>query len=194
MVIFKIVRRSNGGHQYMENMLKYVLDDRRLDTGFNGISCCGTNQQIIMNALYEILVVRKYFGKVSGNPLIQFIVSYDSNVSDVFMASSVTKEIARFLADSYQYIWVIHYEPRVEESGFCACYHAHIVINSVAYTNGKMYSGGPDETRPFAQYIANVTGANVHIDYSYEKSDGSMSTYHDNKCIYPDSHIYSDLP
>lgn len=43
MVIFKIVRHSNGGQQYMENMLRYVLDDRRLDTGFNGISCCGTN-------------------------------------------------------------------------------------------------------------------------------------------------------
>lgn len=28
---------------------------------------------------------------------------------------------------------------------------------------------------------------------SDEKSDGSMSTYHDNKYIYPDSHIYFGL-
>lgn len=168
MVIFKIVRHSNGGQQYMENMLRYILDDRRLDTGFNDISCYGTNREIIRNALYEMLAVRKYFGKVSGNPLIQFIVSYDSNVSNVFMASSVTKEIARFLDDSYQYIWVIHYKPSLEESGFCACYHAHIVINSVAYTNGKMYSGGLDETRSFARHIANITGANVHIEKLYQ--------------------------
>ncbi|MDE5584524.1 MAG: hypothetical protein K2J08_12575 [Ruminococcus sp.] len=87
----------------MENMLKYILDDRRLGTGFNGISCYGTNQEIIRKAMEEMLFVKKYFGKVSGNPLIQFVVSYDSNVSDAFMASSITKEIARFLADSYQY-------------------------------------------------------------------------------------------
>ena len=193
MVIFKIVRHSNGGQQYMENMLKYILDDRRLDIGFNGISGYGTNQDIIHKAMEEMLFVKKYFGKVSGNPLIQFIVSYDSNVGNAIIASSITEKIARFLADSYQYIWVVHYKPREEESGMYACYHAHIVINSVSYTNGKMYSGGPEETRPFAQYIANITGANVHIEYSYEKSDGSMSTYHDNKCIYPDSHIYSGL-
>ena len=193
MVIFKIVRHSNGEQQYMENMLKYILDDRALFTGFNGISGYGTNQEIIHKAIEEMIFVKKYFGKVSGNPLIQFVVSYDSNVSNAIIASSITEKIARFLADSYQYIWVIHYEPRIEESGMYACYHAHIVINSVSYTNGNMYSGGPEETRPFAQHIANITGANVHIEYSYEKSDGSMSTYHDNKCIYPDSHIYSGL-
>ncbi|MDE6426823.1 MAG: relaxase/mobilization nuclease domain-containing protein [Ruminococcus sp.] len=193
MVIFKIVRHSNGGQQYMENMLRYVLDGRALFTGFNGIFGYGTNQEIVSKAMEEMLFVKKYFGKVSGNPLIQFVVSYNSNVSDAFMASSITKEIARFLADSYQYIWVVHYKPREEESGMYACYHAHIVINSVSYTNGNMYSGGPEETRPFAQYIANITGANVHIEYFYEKSNGSMSTYHDNKCIYPDSHIYSGL-
>ncbi|MDE5584553.1 MAG: relaxase/mobilization nuclease domain-containing protein [Ruminococcus sp.] len=193
MVIFKIVRHSNGGHQYMENMLSYILDDRRLDIGFNGISCYGTNQEIVHKAMEEMLFVKKYFGKVSGNPLIQFVVSYDSNVSNVIIASSITKEIARFLADSYQYIWVVHYKPREEESGFYACYHAHIVINSVSYTNGKMYSESPENIRSFAQYIANVTGANVKIECSYEKSDGSMSTYHDNKCIYPASHIYSGL-
>ncbi|MDE6780536.1 MAG: relaxase/mobilization nuclease domain-containing protein [Ruminococcus sp.] len=192
MVIFKIVRHSNGGQQYMENMLN-IFDDRALFTGFNGISCYGTNQEIIRKAMEEMLFVKKYFGKVSGNPLIQFVVSYDSNVSNAIIASSITEKIARFLADSYQYIWVIHYEPRIEESGMYACYHAHIVINSVSYTNGNMYSGGPEETRPFAQHIANTTGANVHIEYSYEKSDGIMSTYHDNKCIYPDSHIYSGL-
>ncbi len=193
MVIFKIVRHSNGGQQYMKNMLSYILDGRALFTGFNGISGYGTNQEIVRKAMEEILFVKKYFGKVSGNPLIQFVVSYDSNVSDAFMASSITEKIARFLADSYQYIWVVHYEPRVEESGFYACYHAHIVINSVAYTNGKMYSESPENISSFAQHIANTTGAKVHIECSYEKLDGNMSTYHDNKCIYPDSHIYSGL-
>lgn len=185
MVILKIVRHSNGGQKYMENMLKYIIDNRRLDIGFNGISCYGSDEEIINNALCEMLAVRKYFGKVSGNPLVQFIVSYDSNVIDSFMASSITEKIASFLAGSYQYIWVIHYGERIEESGFYACYHTHIVINSVAYTNGNMYSGSPDETRSFAQYIANTIRTKVQIEYSYEKSDGSMSTYHDNKCIYP---------
>ena len=193
MVIFKIVRHSNGGQQYMENMLKYILDDRQLDIGFNGISGYGTNQEIIHKAMEEMLFVKKYFGKVSGNPLIQFVVSYDSNVSNAIMASSITKEIARFLADSYQYIWVVHYKPREEESGMYACYHAHIVINSVSYTNGKMYSESLENIRSFAQHIANVTGANIKIECSYEKSDGSMNSFHDNKCIYPDSHIYSDF-
>lgn len=186
MVIFKIVRHSNGGQQYMENMLRYIIDDRALFTGFNGVSGYGTNQEIICKAMEEMLFVKKYFGKVSGNPLVQFIVSYDSNVSDALMASSITEEIANFLADSYQYIWVVHYKPRIEESGMYACYHAHIVINSVAYTNGKMYSGSPEETRPFAQHIADITGTDVHIEYFYEKSDGSTSIFHDNKRIYPD--------
>lgn len=117
MVILKIVRHSNGGQQYMENMLSYILDDRALFTGFNGISSYGTNQEIIHNAMEEMLFVKKYFGKMSGNPLIQFVFSYDSNVSDAFMASSITEKIARFLADSYQYIWVVHYRHYEEAYG-----------------------------------------------------------------------------
>lgn len=186
MVIFKIVRHSNGGRQYMKNMLGYILDDRAVFTGFNGISGYGTNQEIIHKAMEEMLFVKKYFGKVSGNPLIQFVVSYDSNVNDAFMASSITEKIARFLADSYQYIWVVHYEPRVEESGFYACYHAHIVINSVAYTNGKMYSESPENIRSFAQHIANVTGANIKIECSYETADGNMSSFRNNHLVCPD--------
>ena len=186
MVIFKIVHHSNGGQQYMENMLKYILDDRALFTGFNGISGYGTNQEIIHKAMEEMLFVKKYFGKVSGNPLIQFIVSYDSNVGNAIIASSITEKIARFLADSYQYIWVVHYKPREEESGMYACYHAHIVINSVSYTNGKMYSESLENIRSFAQHIANVTGANIKIECSYETADGNMSSFRDNHRICPD--------
>lgn len=186
MVIFKIIRHSNGGQQYMENMLGYILDDRALFTGFNGVSGYGTNQEIVCKAMEEMLFVKKYFGKVSGNPLIQFVVSYDSNVSDALMASSITEEIAHFLADSYQYIWVVHYKPRIEESGMYACYHAHIVINSVAYTNGKMYSESPENIRSFAQHIANTIGAKVHIECSYETENGNMNSFYNNHLVCPD--------
>ncbi len=170
----------------MENMLRYILDDRALFTGFNGISCYGTNQEIVHKALEEMLFVKKYFGKVSGNPLIQFVVSYDSNVSNAGIASLVTEEVASFLSDSYQYIWVVHYEPRLEESKMYACYHAHIVINSVSYANGNMYSGKLEDIRSFAQHIADVTGGQVKIECSYEMADGNMSSFRDNHRICPD--------
>ena len=185
MVIFKVVRHSNGGYRYMVNMLRYIFDDRALDMGFNGISCYGTNEERVQKALHEMLIVREFFGKVSGNPLIQFIVSYDSKVNNAHIASALTKEIAKFLDDRHQYIWVLHYKPRIEVTGLNACYHAHIVINPVSYVDGKMYSGSPENVHAFARYIAGITGTSVRIECAYETTDGKMNSFYDNHYIHP---------
>lgn len=72
MGIFKVIRNTDDGLQYMYNALNYVLYGH---TDYDKRYSLNTD---IDNAYEQFLLVKRYFYKTSGNPLFHFIVVYDA--------------------------------------------------------------------------------------------------------------------
>lgn len=75
MGIFKIIRNTDDGLQYMYNALNYTMGthtdyDKRYSPNVD-----------IYNAYEQFLLVKKYFGKTSGNPVFHFIVVYNARTT-----------------------------------------------------------------------------------------------------------------
>lgn len=74
--------------------------------------------------------------------------SYNTkNTYDQMMA------VKKNLADKYQLITGIH-----EENQGGSFYHAHMIMNSVNYHNGKLYNSSPEEIAKLRDHVADVTG------------------------------------
>lgn len=65
--------------------------------------------------------------------------------------------------------------------GIASVYHAHFVMNSVSYIDGKMFSGNRTELYAFLEHIKNVTGDKSWIvkyvsdrDKHYEVDENDM--------------------
>ena len=156
MGIFKIIRNTDDGLQYMHNALNYVIGahtdyDKRYSPNVD-----------IYNACEQFLLVKKYFGKTSGNPIFHFIVVYDAKSTcgnNYERAESMSYSIASYFADRYQIVYGIHNKPCYNKYGKCtSLYHAHFIMNSVSYIDGKMFSGNHSEIYAFLNYIERVTG------------------------------------
>ena len=155
MGIFKIIRNTNDGLKYMYNTLNYVLNGH---TDFDNRYSLNTD---IDNAYEQFLLVKKYFGKTSGNPVFYFIVIYNAKSTwgdNYSMAESLSRSIASYFSDRYQLVYGIHRKPCSKKYGGCASiYHAHFIMNSVSYIDGKMFSGNRSEIYAFLDYIKKVT-------------------------------------
>lgn len=156
MGIFKIIRNTNDGLKYMYNNLNYVLNGH---TDFDNRYSLNTD---IDNAYEQFLLVKKYFGKTSGNPVFHFIVIYNAKSTwgdNYSMAELLSRSIASYLSDRFQLVYCIHKKPCSKKYGGCASiYHAHFIMNSVSYIDGKMFSGNRSEIYAFLDYIKKVTG------------------------------------
>ena len=72
MGIFKVIRNTNDELDYLYNVLNYTMSihtdyDKRYSPNVD-----------IYNAYEQFLLVKKYFGKTSGNPAFHFIVVYNA--------------------------------------------------------------------------------------------------------------------
>lgn len=156
MGIFKVIRNTNDGLRYMYNALNYITYGH---TYYDKRYSINTD---IDNAYEQFLLVKKYFGKTSGNPAFHFIVVYDAKSTwgdNIGRAEFFSRSIASYFSDKFQVIWCIHKEYRKKKYGSCASiYHAHFVMNSVSYIDGKMFSGNRTELYAFLEHIKNVTG------------------------------------
>lgn len=71
----------------------------------------------------------------------------------------MSRSIASYFSDKFQIVWCIHKKPYSKKYGGCASvYHAHFVMNSVSYINGKMFGGSNSEIYAFLDHIKKVTG------------------------------------
>ena len=156
MGILKIIRNTNDGLEYMYNALNYVL---YVHTDYDKRYSLNTD---INNAYEQFLLVKRYFGKTSGNPVFHFIVSYTPRTTwgdNYERAEYFSRSIAMYFSDRYQLVYCIHKKPFSKKYGGCASiYHAHFVMNSVSYIDGKMFSGNRSEMYDFLEYIKRVTG------------------------------------
>lgn len=178
MGIFKIIRNTNDGLEYMNNALNYTMGtytdyDKRYSPNVD-----------IYNAYEQFLLVKKYFGKISGNPVFHFVVVYNAKTTwgdNLEIAEHISRSIASYFSDRYQIVYGIHKEYRKKKYGGCASiYHAHFIINSVSYIDGKMFSGNRTEMYAFLNYIKRVTGDKSWIvQYGYDKKNSYNSDYED---------------
>ncbi|MDE5770565.1 MAG: relaxase/mobilization nuclease domain-containing protein [Ruminococcus sp.] len=154
MDIVKMKRDTEGDLYYLVNACKYLEDPERV----LALGGYGVNPYNVESTVYQMIQVKKYFSKTSGNPLIHFIISYGTNVYDVETAAALSEKIASYFYDTYQTLWCLHEKERWHNERMTSLYHTHIVINSVSYRNGRMYDGNPHEINQFCNYVSGVTG------------------------------------
>ena len=178
MGILKVIRNTNDGLEYMYNALNYVLYGH---TDYDKRYSLNTD---INNAYEQFLLVKRYFGKASGNPVFHFVVVYNAKNTwgDNFeRAEYFSRSIAMYFSDRYQIVYGIHKKPCSKKYGGCASiYHTHFVMNSVSYIDGKMFSGNRSEMYDFLEYIKKVTGdKSWHIEYGSGNQNSYNSNYDD---------------
>lgn len=150
----KRVTNNGDGAGFFKHCVNYVYkeklesDEALIQT--KGYGVCDTNPQYTYNQMYA---VKEYFGKTGDNPVMHFMVSFDKNVTDATTACDYTEKIANYFSDDYQIITAVHQEDQMNSK-----FHAHFVMNSVNYNNGRLYHSGILELNEFAKHIHNVTG------------------------------------
>lgn len=172
MGILKIIRNTDDGLQYMYNALNYIIYGH---TDYDKIYSFNTD---IDDAYNQFLIVKRYFDKTSGNPVFHFIISFTTRTThynDLECTEGLCRNIANYFTDRYQIVWCIH-EKRTSAKygGISSVYHAHFVMNSVSYIDGKMFGGSHAEMYSFLEHIKSVTG-----DKSWVVKYGSDKDKHD---------------
>lgn len=161
MAKVSVIRNTYGGTQYLQNALDYVSDSRALYGGGYGVN--PYNPNIAYN---QMMATRRYFGKVSGNPLVHVVVAYNDSVKDINTAARYGQQCAQFFSNRFQLLYCTH-----EKDVNCGHFHTHIIINSVSYINGQMIQTGVAEMKAYCDYVAQVTGQSTQF-------------YFDNKAVY----------
>lgn len=163
MDILKMKRVTDGGDSYLNNAIEYCFKEKP-EPGEELIETigCGVSDRNPKLACSQMYAVKKYYGKTGDNPLIHFVVSFDNHVCDAATACAYTRQIADFLRNNYQLEIAVHME---NQGG--SQFHAHFIMNSVNYNNGKLYHSGITELKQLAVYINQVTGNFCKIDIEY---------------------------
>ena len=166
MGIFKVIRHTDGGYDYLNHAVNYVV------YGKANYDCVGSPNTSLDYPLEQMHYVKKYFDKTGGNPLFHFILSYTTRTAyDVEHAKSVTRMIADYFANRYQIIWCVHEKHMSKKyGGISSMYHAHFVMNSVSYVDGRMFGGSRSEIYTFLDYVKRVIGdMSWIIEYGSDK-------------------------
>ena len=143
---------------YLWNACKYVLDDRAIHPGGYGVS-----PYKLQTAYEQMLAIKKYYGKTSGNQLIHLIISYDSLVTAEGQACALSCKLASYYQNSYQVLFCTHAKDRS-----CSNYHMHMIVNSVSYRDGKMFNSSIENMNQFCDYVTNVTGRRSRVYFGKE--------------------------
>lgn len=178
MGVLIMKRDTNGGTQYLKNLCRYIKFDRKAGAvrddfvtalGF-GVDCFDMDE-----AYYQMLQVRRFYGKESGNPLIHFIYAFDTKVKRQEEAIRLSAKIMAYFQSHYQILVGMH--RKYDKDANCMRYHIHLIINSVSYMNGKMISTWKTEIEDFRLYIQNVTGSLTAFHFA-ETTDDIAGTLH----------------
>ena len=155
MGVFKVIRHTDGGYDYLNHAVNYVV------FGKAASDCVGSPNTSLQCPIEQMHYVKKYFDKRSVNPLFHFIVAYNTRSAyDLERAKQMTRKIAEYFASRYQIVWCVH-EKHMSKGrshyGMATMYHAHFIMNSVSFKDGRMFSGDHAEMYSFLDHIKSVT-------------------------------------
>ena len=135
---------------YLFNACKYVMDKRAIHPGGYGVS-----PYSLQEAYRQMLAVKKYYGKTTGNQLIHLVVAYDDSVTHEEQACALSFKLASYYKDNYQVLFCTHER---DEGNPKYQYHMHMIINSVNYRDGKMFVSDRETMGKFCEYVTDITG------------------------------------
>ena len=156
MVTVKLIQNTNGGLEYLFRACRYV-DNTERAIYIHGF---GVNPYDLNDAYDQMLGVKRYFGKTSGNPLAHFVVSFDESVREPWRAIELGQQIAAYFTPNYQLMWCIHQKHQGD-----SYYHMHMALNSVSYVDGRMFHCGIPDMNAFGAYVREVTGCRVWTEF-----------------------------
>lgn len=148
-----VIRNTYGGLKYLNNALNYIGDNRALSVYGYGVNPYDSDM-----AYRQMMAVRKYYTKTSGNPLVHIVIAYANSVRDMNTAIMYGEKCAAYFNSGYQYMLCTHC---CDDEYYS--FHTHIIINSVSYINGKMFDSNYSEMNLFSNYVADVTGQITRI-------------------------------
>lgn len=173
MGIFRIIRNTDSGLQYMNNALNYVVFGH---TDRDKVYSANID---IYDAYNQFFAIKRYFDKTSGNSVFHFVTVFNTRTTrydDLEHTERICRNIADYFNDRYQMVWCIHKKKTSKNyGGTASVYHAHFVMNSVSYIDGKMFGGSYAEIYAFLDHIKRVTG-----DMSWIVEYGSDKSYEGN--------------
>lgn len=148
---------------YLKHGCGYALNDRSINPGGYGVS-----PYSLKDAYTQMLAVKKYYGKTSGNQLIHLVISYDDSVTSEDKACALSCKLAGYYRKDYQVLYCTHSKDR-----HCSNYHAHIVVNSVSYIDGRMFNSSIENMQLFCEYVSEVTGQKTRLYFEKPKQINS---------------------
>ncbi len=172
MPIFKAIDRPGKS---VKTVIDYTAKDSKKekdDTLFFGINCA--DNPVI--AAYQMQQTKAYYNKMNGRQYKHYVLSFADNEINVNNAKSYAKELAeKCFGDKFEVAVGIH----INSAG--AKIHAHIVVNSVSFVNGKKLHVSKQDLENFKNYndqIAKKYGLKV-IDRSKDavKARGRPQMY-----------------
>lgn len=149
MVVVKIMPNSYMDKNAVADLIHYALTDKGTGEcvryrGSLGVDSCSAERMV-----GQFQIVKRAFDKTGGRQVRHLIVSFsdDENMGP-FCTYAIGFKIAEYFGDCYQVVFGVH-----EDS---ARLHIHLIINTVSYIDGKMYSKGPNEAKELEQYINGI--------------------------------------
>lgn len=163
MEIFKIIKHTDGGADYLRNAVNYLTDGREVMKAGIGVTANNTAA-----AYDEFLTTAKYFNHQENNPLFHFVISFDRNTVDSSeTAMNQTKKIYEKLTEDHQALISIHHSSSESPS-----YHSHTVMSSTNFVNGNLFYGSNSDLFPIAQRIADITQDKCTMIIEKDKKTG----------------------
>ena len=163
MAIIKVKKDFEGGLEYLKNVCDYIYNPKRaVGLGGNGV-----NPYHSAKCYEQMLAVKKYYAKTTTNPLVHFIISYNiASAPDIERAVYNTRKIAEYFHKEYQTLYCTH-----SADHDCSWFHGHILVNSVSFVDGKMFSTGGEEMKNFQEWVNDITQTNSFVVYWSKKKD-----------------------
>ena len=161
MVNVIMIRNTYGGVEYLRNGCFYVTNhDLAIAPGGFGV-----NYTDAVACYNNMLAVKQFYRKISDNPLLHIVVSYNEKVKDIITATRLSNKIAGFF-NGYQYVYCTH-----EKDRECSWFHMHLVINSVSYLNGNLISSWVGYMQQFCAHVSAITGQRTWLSIKTKTND-----------------------
>lgn len=162
MGILKVIQNTNSSDDYLYNSINYI--ENKSDTV--GIGGYRTDPYY---AYQQMMTVKNYFAKTSGNQLMHFVVSFNKRVADIETALDYAYKIAMYYGNRFQTVFAVHEKDGFYKGKIKSYYHVHFILNSVSYVDGRMFAQSKGELYHFMKHIEKVTrDSNFKIIYGSE--------------------------
>ena len=159
MDIVIVKKGMPGDKEHLENLARYILDDRKLEYGGNGV-----NYNNVEDTIDQMNYVSEYFNKEHRCPLAQIIIAFDESVRSAEAAAQYVRDAAALIPDEFQSVYCVHESDRELEM-----LHGHIMVNAISTKDGRQFDTSHATMDQFCQDVSEITGNDTRLVYGRNK-------------------------